>query len=94
MVEIKEDRAVVAGTNTLCGSIATMEQCVSFMKSATDCSVVEAIECATLHPAQVLGISNCKGTLNYGSDADLVLLDDKLNVLKTYIAGHCVYEKP
>lgn len=33
------------------------------------CSVEEALEAASLHPAQLLGISNKKGNLNYGSDA-------------------------
>ena len=51
------------------------------------CTVVEALEGATLHPAQVLKLEHKKGTLNYGSDADLVLLDDDLNVHGTFIAG-------
>lgn len=51
------------------------------------CTLVEAVEGATLHPAQVLRLQHKKGTLDYGSDADLVLLDDKLNVHGTFIAG-------
>lgn len=35
----------------------------------TGCSVEEALEAASLHPAQLLGISNKKGNLDYGSDA-------------------------
>ncbi|CAF0966752.1 unnamed protein product [Didymodactylos carnosus] len=49
--------------------------------------VVEAINSATLHPAQVLKIDKQKGTLNYGADADFILLDHDLNVLATYIGG-------
>ena len=59
----------------------------------TGCTQVEALECATLHPAQTLGITNQKGTLDYNSDADLVILDDQLNVLETYIAGELVWKK-
>lgn len=35
----------------------------------TGCSVEEALEAASLHPAQLLGISDKKGNLDYGSDA-------------------------
>lgn len=35
----------------------------------TGCSVEEALEAASLHPAQLLGISHRKGTLDYGADA-------------------------
>lgn len=52
----------------------------------------EAIEAVTLHPAQVLGIENVKGTLNFGADADFVLLGNNLNVLSTWIGGQCVYK--
>lgn len=52
---------------------------------------MEALEGATLHPAQVLGIERRKGTLNYKSDADLVFLDEDLNVHATFIAGQPVW---
>ena len=55
------------------------------------CSAVEALECATLHPAQLLGVSDRKGTLEYGRDADFVLLDEHLDVHSTYIAGEQVW---
>uniref|UniRef100_A0A669C7A5 N-acetylglucosamine-6-phosphate deacetylase n=1 Tax=Oreochromis niloticus TaxID=8128 RepID=A0A669C7A5_ORENI len=57
------------------------------------CSVQEALEAASLHPAQLLGISHKKGKLDYGSDADLVLLDEGLNVKATYISGEEVWRK-
>ena len=59
----------------------------------TGCTVVEALEAATLHPAQVLGIEDQKGTTKPGADADLILLDDKLNVQATLIGGIPVWIK-
>lgn len=61
--------------------------------SYAGCSIVEALEAATLHPARVLGIDSYKGTLNFGADADFILLDEKLEVLSTWISGECVHEK-
>ncbi|XP_033320809.2 N-acetylglucosamine-6-phosphate deacetylase isoform X1 [Megalopta genalis] len=91
-IEMRAGRAYIAGTNTLCGSTAEMSKCVRLFKEATDCSIVEALEAATLHPARTLGIEKTKGVLNYGADADLVLLDDNLDLLSTWISGECVYK--
>lgn len=91
-IEIKNGQAMIAGTNTLCGSIATMNQCVKFFKKATSCSVVEALEAASLHPAEALNIADRKGTLNFGADADFLFLTKDLNLTSTWIAGECVYQ--
>ncbi|XP_030378647.1 N-acetylglucosamine-6-phosphate deacetylase [Scaptodrosophila lebanonensis] len=90
-LEVKRGKAFVAGTDTLCGSIAPMDECVRIFRNATNCSTVYAIEAATLHPALCLRIEAQKGTLDFDSDADFILLDDKLHVLSTYIAGICVH---
>lgn len=57
------------------------------------CSLTEALECATLHPAQVLGITKSKGTLDFGTDGDFILLDENMHVQSTYISGRCVWKK-
>lgn len=92
-VEIFGKRAVIAGTSTLCGSIATMDSCVRFLQKSTGCSTVEALESASLHPAEVLGIADRKGTLDFGADADFVMLSEDLRVTSTWIAGKCVWKK-
>ncbi|CAG02276.1 unnamed protein product, partial [Tetraodon nigroviridis] len=93
VIEIQGLHAYVAGTDTLSGSIATMDMCVRHFRQASGCSVEEALEAASLHPAQLLGISPRKGKLDYGSDADLVLLDDDLRVKSTFISGEEVWRK-
>ena len=56
------------------------------------CSVVEALEAASLHPARAMNIAERKGTLNYGADADFVMLrPGDLSIQSTWIAGDCVY---
>jgi len=90
-VDVLNDRAVISGTDTLCGSIAPMIKCVQNFYTATEASMVEAIEMATLHPAQLLGISNQKGTLAFDSDADLIVIDHQMNLLQTYVGGELVY---
>ncbi|KAL4230192.1 putative N-acetylglucosamine-6-phosphate deacetylase [Mactra antiquata] len=91
-IEIKGKRATIAGTETLCGSIAKLDYCVRNLLKNTGCGEVLALETASLHPAEVLGVTDKKGTLSYGSDADFILLDKSLNVMATYIAGEKVWD--
>lgn len=56
------------------------------------CSLVEALEAASLHPAEALKIADRKGTLNFGADADFLLLTPELDLISTWIAGECVYQ--
>lgn len=91
-IEIQGDSAYIAGTDTLCGSIASIPQCVKNFKEAARCTIAEALETATLHPAKAMGIDSRKGVLKYNADADFVLLNENLEVLQTWIAGECVYD--
>ena len=54
--------------------------------------MVTALEAATLHPAQAVGIQDTKGTLKFGADADFVFLGEDLKVWSTWIAGECVFQ--
>jgi len=91
-IEVRGDKAFVAETDTLTGSVATMQRSVQKFQKYSRCSTIEALEAASLHPAQVLGIEDKKGSLHYGADADFILLKkDDLSVLSTWIAGSCVF---
>ena len=93
MVEVKDDKAVLAGTETLSGSIAPLCHGVKTLLAATGCSKAEALEAATLHPAQLLNITDRKGTLQPGTDADFVILDPDLDVVATYTAGALAWKR-
>eukprot|EP00511_Aplanochytrium_stocchinoi_P007302 CAMPEP_0204826682 /NCGR_PEP_ID=MMETSP1346-20131115/4314_1 /ASSEMBLY_ACC=CAM_ASM_000771 /TAXON_ID=215587 /ORGANISM="Aplanochytrium stocchinoi, Strain GSBS06" /LENGTH=132 /DNA_ID=CAMNT_0051954793 /DNA_START=351 /DNA_END=749 /DNA_ORIENTATION=+ len=86
-------KAVVSGMpNVLAGSVITMDQCVRNLKVYTDCSIVYALMAASTHPARCLGIYPKKGSLDIGSDADFVLLDNDLHVQATIIKGEIMYK--
>lgn len=42
---------------------------------------------------QALGLDTTKGRLDVGYDADLVLLDEELNVCSTYVGGELAWER-
>lgn len=57
------------------------------------CGPEYALEAASLHPAKVLGIEGTKGTLNYGADADFIMLNENFEIQSTWIFGDCVYRQ-
>ncbi|KAF9127538.1 putative N-acetylglucosamine-6-phosphate deacetylase [Mortierella sp. 14UC] len=82
-----EDRVVVEGTNILAGSVITLDACMRNFIQFTSCSLIEALEAVTLHPAVLLGIQERKGVIKPGADADLVFLSDDLYVRRVFVAG-------
>lgn len=92
-VTIANKKALVTGTSTLAGSIACLNECVQNLMEFTRCNIVQAIESATLHPAKLMKIEHKKGRLSIGADADLILLDTKLNVQATFINGNMAWMK-
>lgn len=52
-----------------CGDAGQIIIALHFLLCPPGCSVQEALQAASLHPAQLLGISPKKGKLDYGSDA-------------------------
>ncbi|CAG8611933.1 13086_t:CDS:2 [Cetraspora pellucida] len=86
--KIGDERVEVIDNGRLAGSVITIDACVRNFREFTGCSIIEAVEAATLHPAELLGIQNIKGTLNIGADADLVFLDDDLRVMRQCISNN------
>lgn len=73
-------------------SAVTLDECVRNLINWTSCSVAQAVECVTAHPAALLGLSDRKGSLRPGLDADLVVLDDVGNLYQTWKFGAKVYD--
>lgn len=76
---------------TLAGSCLTMDVGVRNLVAFAGVCACEAIEMATLTPARSIGVSDRKGSLERGKDADVVLLDEDLNVVSTLVMGEVVY---
>jgi len=75
---------------TLAGSTLTMDAAVRNAYEWLGISLGEALALATTTPARVVGLEDRKGRIAPGYDADLVVLDDALRPLATYVAGRRV----
>jgi len=71
----------------LAGSNIDMASCVRNAMKLLHLPLLEAVRMATLQPAEFLGIAHDTGRIRAGYRANLVLADDDLNVLETWIDG-------
>ena len=77
-VFVTDGRAVLAGNaETVAGSVLTMDRAVALAVDVARVPLLTALQAASLHPARVLG-EHRKGRLIPGADADLVVLDRRL----------------
>ena len=70
----------------LAGSVVTLPQAIGNLAEATSASVAQALRCATANPAEALGLGD-RGDLLPDSRGDVVILDDDLRVMATFVAG-------
>lgn len=89
-VDVDKEKAKLHNTETLAGSIAGLDQSVRNFKKYCQTSAAAAVIPATRRPAEVLGIFPKKGSLEIGADADLVILDDEMNVFEVYVSERSV----
>ena len=71
----------------LAGSNIDMASCVRNAVSLLGLPLPEAVRMASLYPAEFLGLAHELGRIAPGYRANLVLADDRLNVLGTWIDG-------
>ena len=70
----------------LAGSTLTLDRALRNIVGL-GASLGDALGMLTLNPATLLGIEYKKGSLRVGADADIVLLDDALNVTQVWARG-------
>ncbi|MBS3904009.1 MAG: N-acetylglucosamine-6-phosphate deacetylase [Simkania sp.] len=92
-IEVTDGKVYLAGTQTIAASTLSLDQAVRHLCSMTNCSVVQALEAASLKPAQLIHAYPSKGTLDVGADADFVILTPDLHVKASYIGGE-LYKTP
>jgi len=77
--------------NSLAGSGLTMDQALRNAVKMLALDLPEAIKMVSANPAEIIGLSHRKGKLKAGYDADFVVLNDRLEVIQTWINGKCIY---
>ncbi len=88
---VEDGIALLLDRSQFAGSIATMDMCIRNMVTFGEITLQQAVRTATLDPATLLGISDRKGSITAGKDADLVILNNMFTVESTMVSGRIVY---
>lgn len=92
-VIVEDGVAKLPDRTSFAGSVATADRLVRTMLTIAEVPLVETIQMITETPARIMGVSDRKGSLTKGKDADLVIFDDQVEVQQTFVKGRSVYQK-
>ena len=76
----------------LAGSRMTLENAVRNLMTHTGYGLCHAIRMASLNPAKLLGIDSRVGSLAVGKTANMIIIDDMVNVKKVILKGELAVE--
>jgi N-acetylglucosamine-6-phosphate deacetylase len=87
-VQVKDGRCESEGK--LAGSILTLDRAIRNVMSFAGWQLDRAVKLVTLNPARLLGLTDQRGIVAPGRQADLVVLNSEGKVVQTIIAGEVV----
>ena len=91
-VIVSEDRATLKEGGSLAGSILKMINAAKNMRSLEGVGLTDIIQMTAVNPAKQIGVYDRKGSLAVGKDADVLLIDDMLNIKYTICKGNIAYK--
>ena len=92
-VIIEDGVAKLPDRTSFAGSVATADRLVRTMLKMAEVPLVETIQMITETPARIMGVSDRKGSLTKGKDADVVIFNNQVEVQQTFVKGRLVYQK-
>ncbi len=90
-VYVKDSIARIKEGN-LAGSTLTLDVALKNMVSI-GYKPETAIKFLTQNPARAIGVSDKKGSIKEGMDADMVIMNSSFEVLRTFVGGKTVYNR-
>ncbi len=91
-VIVEDGVAKMPDRNSFAGSVATFDRLVRNMIKMADVPLIDALRMASETPARIMNISDRKGSLEVGKDADIVIFDEDIQIDTTIINGKIVYQ--
>ena len=77
---------------TIAGSVLKLNNAVKNVLNHTDLPVHEVFKMASLNPANAIHCADRIGSLEAGKDADIIIADENINIIRTIKKGRTIYE--
>lgn len=90
---MKDGQIWLKDGSSLAGSSLTMLKALKNALAYTGYPLERLLPSLTEVPARQIGVSDRKGSLEAGKDADLLIMDKELNLLSTIVRGREVYAR-
>jgi len=87
MAVVKSGEARIPDGTALASSVFPMNEMVRVFRELTACPLWQAVRMASLTPAEIVHRAADIGSITPGKLADLIIIDDQLNVHATYVGG-------
>lgn len=91
-VIIEDGVCKLADHSALAGSIATMDRLIRTMVQQASVPLADAVRMASETPARIMGVYDRKGSLERGKDADIIIMDENLQLRAVWSMGRFVEE--
>ncbi len=89
-VNVEGKRATLVSDGSLAGSASSLMECLRTAVTLMDIPLETAVACATVNPAKCLGVYDTRGSITAGKKADLILLDQSLQIQAVIKDGVCI----
>ena len=70
-----------------------MDRLIRTMVQKAEIPLADAVRMASETPARIMGVSDRKGSLQKDKDADILVMDEELNVRAVWAMGKLVVDK-
>ncbi len=87
MAVVKDREARIPDGTALASSVYPMNEMVKVFRDLVGCPLWQAVRMASLTPAQIVHADDEIGSLARGKWADVILIDEDVDVKATYLAG-------
>jgi len=77
---------------TIAGSVLKLNHAVRNVIQHTDLPIYEVFKMASLNPARAIHCDERLGSLEEGKDADVIIADENINIIRTIKKGRTIYE--
>jgi len=91
LVRKRGDSGLTPDASGLASGVVGLDRGLQVMARATGAPLHDIIRAMTLTPARMMGRSDAIGSIEVGKYADLIVLDESLNVVRTIVGGRTVF---